>query len=67
MPDIRIRELKIYASEIIRSVKEKGMRYIVIKHGRPAAAIIPVEEEQLGAESVASAWDELEILGQQIG
>lgn len=66
MPDIGVRELKIRASEIIRKVKEKRMRYVVTHRGRPVAAIIPVEEVQPGSESGSSAWDELVGLGEEI-
>lgn len=67
MADIGVRELKIHASEIVREVKEKRMRYIVTHRGRPVAAIIPVEEAQSGAGNESSAWDELVALGQKIG
>jgi prevent-host-death family protein len=67
MADIGVRELKIHASEIVRKVKEKRMRYIVTHRGHPVAAIIPVEEVQSGAGDESSAWDELVSLGQKIG
>lgn len=67
MADIGVRELKIHASEIVRKVKEKRMRYIVTHRGRPVAAIIPVEEAQSSAVDETSAWDELVSLGQKIG
>jgi prevent-host-death family protein len=67
MSEIGVRELKIHASEIVRKVKEKRMRYVVTLRGRPVAAIIPVEETRPGSDSDASAWDELVSLGQQIG
>ena len=66
MSAIGVRELKIHASEIVRKVKEKRMRYIVTHRGHPVAAIIPIEEVQPGSESRTSAWDELVLLGQQI-
>jgi prevent-host-death family protein len=66
MSDIGVRELKIHASEIIRKVKEKRMRYVVTHRGRPVATINPVEEIPLDSEHQASAWDELVSLGQQI-
>lgn len=67
MADIGVRELKTHASEILRKVKEKRARYIVTHHGRPVAAIIPIDEVQPAAVAEASAWDELVNLGQQIG
>jgi prevent-host-death family protein len=66
MSDIGVRELKIHASEIVRKVKENGVRYIVTHRGRPVAAIIPVEEVQAKLMNEVSAWDELLELGQQI-
>jgi prevent-host-death family protein len=67
MSDIGVRELKIHASEIIRKVKETRARYIVTHHGRPVAAIIPIEEAHPLPESGASAWEELVSLGKKIG
>jgi len=67
MADISVSELKIHAFEILHRVKEKRMRYIITHRGRPVAAIIPVDEVQMDHESGASAWEELEVLGQQIG
>lgn len=67
MADIGIRELKTHASEILRKVKEKRARYIVTHHGRPVAAIIPIDEVQPAAVAEESAWDELVSLGQEIG
>jgi prevent-host-death family protein len=68
MSEIGIRELKIRASEILRQVKEDGQRYIVTRHGRPQAAIVPIEEVQSEAvyQSKLSAWDELVAIGVQI-
>ena len=66
MSDIGVRELKIHASEIVRKVKEKRMRYVVTHRGHPVAAIIPVEEVKPGSENETGAWDELVALGQQI-
>jgi prevent-host-death family protein len=69
MVDIGIRELKIHASEIVREVRERGKRYIITHHGRPVAAIVPVEEAQAGStpEGEAAIWEELTQLGLQIG
>ena len=40
MPEIGVRELKTYASEIIRSVREEGVRYLVTYRGlSPQAAL----------------------------
>lgn len=67
MADIGVRELKIHASEIVRKVKEKRMRYVVTHRGRPVAVIIPIEEAQPDSpKDGITAWDELISLGQQI-
>lgn len=60
-------KLKIHLSEILRNVKEKRARYILTLHGRPVAAIIPMDEVQPAVVDELSAWDELVSLGQQIG
>ena len=44
MAEIGVRDLKIHASEIVRQVKEKQVRYVVTHRGHPVARIIPVEE-----------------------
>lgn len=66
MADIGVRELKIHASEIVRKVNEKGMRYVVTLRGRPVAVIIPVDQVPSKTDEVNSAWDELTRLGQLI-
>ena len=66
MTDIGVRELKIHASEIVRKVNEKGMRYVVTLRGRPVAVIIPVDQVPSKTDEVESAWDELTRLGQLI-
>ena len=69
MSDIGVRELKTHASEIVREVRERGMRYITTHRGRPVAAIVPVEEAQAGftPDSEMAIWKELTQLGLQIG
>jgi prevent-host-death family protein len=66
MADIGVRELKIHASEIVRKVKEKGMRYVITLRGHPVAAIIPVDQVSPNVDQENAAWDELIRLGQQI-
>ena len=67
MADIGVRELKTHASEIVRSVKETRASYIVTHRGRPVAAIVPIDQARPEAEANLSAWDELVLLGQEIG
>jgi prevent-host-death family protein len=69
--EIGIRELKIKASEIVRTVREKRSRYIITHRGRPVAALVPIEEinpETIDASiSPGEVWDELVRLGEEIG
>lgn len=44
MPQIGIRQLKNATSEIIRSVHDDGVEYVVTHHGRPVAVIRPVDD-----------------------
>lgn len=69
MPETGVRNLKIRASEIVRRVRERKVRYVITYRGRPVAVIGPVEgapePEPRGAD--AAAWQELERLGEAIG
>lgn len=67
MVKISISKFKNHSCEILRNVREKRARYIVTHHGRPVAAIIPIDEVQPAVVAEASAWDELVSLGRQIG
>src|SRR2546430_14955552 len=69
MPETGIRELKIRASEIVRHVRERKVRYIITHRGRPVAVLGPVEGTPLpeAGTADASAWQQLEQLGKKIG
>jgi prevent-host-death family protein len=72
MPEVGVRELKIHASEIVREVKERRARYVITHRGRPVGLLVPLEEPASQAISPsqkpeASAWEELERLGEEIG
>jgi prevent-host-death family protein len=41
-----VRELKAKASEMLRTV-EKGNTVLVTNHGRPAAMLVPVTEDEI--------------------
>ena len=47
MPTFGIRELGREASKIIRNVEETGEPALVTNHGRLAAAVIPLDADQL--------------------
>ena len=69
MPETGIRELKIRASEIVRHVRERKVRYIITHRGHPVAVLGPVEGTPLPEAGTpdASAWQQLEQLGKKIG
>lgn len=47
MPKVGVRELKNRTSEILRAVREEGAEYIITYQGRPAAVLLPIDEEEL--------------------
>jgi prevent-host-death family protein len=72
MPEIGVRELKTHASEIIRNVRDRHIRYTITYRGRPIGVLVPLEQlraEPLSgdAQSAMPAWDELVRLGEEIG
>ncbi len=69
MPETGIRELKIRASEIVRRVRERKVRYIITYRGRPVAVLGPLEGTPAPGAGTpdASAWQQLEQLGEKIG
>jgi prevent-host-death family protein len=72
MSEIGVRELKAHASEIIRAIRDRRVRYVITYRGKPVGLLSPVSEMatlgQLAAsESPAVVWDELTRLGEEIG
>jgi prevent-host-death family protein len=69
MREIGVRELKVKASEIMRSVRKRRARYIITYRGRPVGLLSPLEdqEQNRGTSSESAAWDELTRLGREIG
>ena len=69
MAETSIRELKIRASEIVRRVRERKVRYVITYRGRHVAILGPVEgTPALDAVTPdASAWHQLERLGEKVG
>ena len=68
MREIGVRELKVKASEIIRSVRQRRARYIITYRGRPVGLLAPLDQEpSRAAFGESTAWDELTRLGQEIG
>ena len=72
MPEVGVRDLKTYASEIIRDVRERRARYTVTYRGRPVGLLIPLDEARSASLPISegpttNAWDELIRLGEEIG
>jgi prevent-host-death family protein len=70
MREIGVRELKVKASEIMRSVRQRRARYIITYRGRPVGLLSPLEDQGQSSRATSgesAAWDELTRLGQEIG
>ncbi len=67
MAEVGVRELKARASEILRDVRDRQVRYTVTYRGRPVGVLIPIAEAGADAPEAATAWDDLMRLGQEIG
>jgi prevent-host-death family protein len=68
MAEIGVRELKARASEIVKSVREEGARYLVTYRGKAVGVLMPLEN--VGAETSPQemmAWKQLVELGEKIG
>ena len=63
--EIGIRELKSRASELVRSVKEKGARYVITRRGEPSAIVIPVGAA-LPGKYEDRAWKRLSEIGEEL-
>lgn len=68
MPQASIRDLKAHLSRVLREVREKRARYLITYHGRPIAALVPLEEslEQDLTPGQDPAWDRLFELGVEV-
>jgi prevent-host-death family protein len=64
--EIGIRELKSRASEVVRSVKEKRVRYIVTQRGKPVAVIIPMDA-MLPEKKEDDGWEKLLAIRARLG
>lgn len=67
-----MRELKIRAAEIVRQVRERRARYIITYRGRPVAIIAPLDmgpavQQQASEGPSTEVWEELTLLGAEIG
>jgi prevent-host-death family protein len=41
---------KAHLSELVDAAERRGQRILILRHGKPAAAIVPVKVAQQGAE-----------------
>lgn len=68
MAEIGVRELKARASEIVKSVREEGARYVVTYRGRAVGVLMPIENVEAGTgPQEMTAWKQLVELGEKIG
>ena len=68
---VNLSEAKARLSAVVDDVRRTGRRYLIERHGKPAAAIVSVEEMErlesrdlgphpLGALALIGAWDVVE-------
>lgn len=50
MPSVGIKDLKNQATEILRTVREEQVEYVVTYHGRPVAMLLPIDAAWLKTE-----------------
>jgi antitoxin (DNA-binding transcriptional repressor) of toxin-antitoxin stability system len=72
MPKVGVRELQARASEIVRTLRERRISYIITYCGRPVGMLTPLVEPAQGVGDVGEgrdidAWEELTRLGEEIG
>jgi prevent-host-death family protein len=69
MAEIGVRELKTRASEIVKSVREQGARYLVTYRGKAVGILMPLDKAEAGETypQEAIAWKQLVELGEKIG
>jgi prevent-host-death family protein len=70
---IGVRELRQQTSEVIRKVREEGAEYVITYQGRPVAALLPLDAEQVEKEVVAASkravldnWARYELLAEAL-
>ena len=66
-----VRQLKNEASEVIRSVREEQVEYVVTYRGEPVATIRPISDDRDGRDIVnarpdAEFWSQLDELRAEI-
>ena len=66
MREIGVRELKVNASEIVRSVRKRRSRYLITYRGRPVGLLTPLDVSAHPATEANTAWAELTRLGEEL-
>ena len=66
MPEVGVRELKARASEILREVHDRRVRYTITYRGRPIGVLLPVPEVSSEGYRGEDPWEELTHLGEEI-
>ncbi len=71
MPEIGVREFKAHASEILQTVREQGVSYVITHRGHPTGLLIPppvvgVEPDQVVAGPPHDPWKAFWRLGEEI-
>jgi prevent-host-death family protein len=66
MREIGIRELKVNASEIVRSVRQRRSRYLITYRGRPVGLLTPLDVPAPPPTEANTAWAELTRLGEEL-
>ena len=66
MPEVGVRELKARASEILREVHDRRVRYTITYRGRPIGVLLPVPEVPSEGYRGEDPWEELTHLGEDI-
>ena len=55
MPQITIDEMKNHAAELVRSVQEQRVEYVIVKDGAPVALLTPTTASTRDKEAEATA------------
>ena len=54
---VPVREFRRHLSQLLSDVADRGDRVVVSRHGRPAAALVPVDEYEALEETAESLSD----------
>lgn len=66
MTEIGVRELKAHTSEILRRLREEGVRYTLTYRGRAVGVLLPLGDDPADRTRDDETWNELHRLGKRI-